>query len=286
MQPSRRSRRSASRSQEPATGGCISNKTLSMQTRKASGGVVSPAVSSMSRRRLRSCSSHVPSPLQLGDDASLEQILQQRIQELLELQQQSQQRQDDASLMEVCYVDTQTAVSGHSAKEMLDNCYFFIRICPDGQIESFLMEGWSSIPWSPQQPPSFDTPLYFSSGNTPFSLSLRISLADTAINGKKRKSRAHVLRPGALSLIPYGQDERVLWTKRIFHFIGKMRKVLGDRRIMLPWGGSILDSVIGVYITQNVSDTFSSKAFINITAKYPSPHPKCVCPIKTDIGDL
>ena len=88
---------------------------------------------------------------------------------------------------------------------------------------------------------------------------------------KKRKSRAHVLPPGSLSLIPFGQDERLMWTKRIFHFIGKMRKVLGDRRILFPWGGSIVDSVIGVYITQNVSDTFSSKAFMNIASKFPSP---------------
>lgn len=49
-----------------------------------------------------------------------------------------------------------------------------------------------------------------------------------------------------------------------------MRKVLGDRRIAVPWGGSVIDSIIGVYITQNVSDTFSSKAFMNIASKFPS----------------
>lgn len=84
-----------------------------------------------------------------------------------------------------------------------------------------------------------------------------------------------MLPPGSLSLIPYGLDEQLQWTKRIHRFIGKLRRVLGDRRIAQPWGGSIVDSIIGVYITQNVSDTFSSKAFMNIAAKFPSFTARC-----------
>lgn len=38
----------------------------------------------------------------------------------------------------------------------------------------------------------------------------------------------------------------------------------------VPWGGSILDSVIGVFLTQNVSDTSSSRAFMNVASSFPS----------------
>ncbi|GMH43200.1 hypothetical protein BSKO_11122 [Bryopsis sp. KO-2023] len=94
--------------------------------------------------------------------------------------------------------------------------------------------------------------------------------------GKKKpkksrsKKRAHVLKPGILTLIPYGMDEQTTWTHRICMFTARMRAVLGDRRMSVPWGGSILDSVAGVFLTQNVSDTSSSKAFMNIAARFPS----------------
>ncbi|GMH44147.1 hypothetical protein BSKO_12081 [Bryopsis sp. KO-2023] len=89
---------------------------------------------------------------------------------------------------------------------------------------------------------------------------------------KKRRSkkRAHVLKPGSLSLIPYGMNEQMTWTHRICMFTARMRAVLGDRRMSVPWGGSILDSVAGVFLTQNVSDTSSSKAFMNVAARFPS----------------
>lgn len=48
------------------------------------------------------------------------------------------------------------------------------------------------------------------------------------------------------------------------------RRVLGDRRMTVPWGGSILDSVVGVFLTQNVSDTSSSRAFMNVASAFPS----------------
>ena len=35
------------------------------------------------------------------------------------------------------------------------------------------------------------------------------------------------------------------------------------------WGGSILDSVVGVFLTQNVSDALSSKAWMNLASTFP-----------------
>lgn len=35
------------------------------------------------------------------------------------------------------------------------------------------------------------------------------------------------------------------------------------------WGGSILDSVVGVFLTQNVSDALSSKAYMNLASMFP-----------------
>lgn len=36
------------------------------------------------------------------------------------------------------------------------------------------------------------------------------------------------------------------------------------------WGGSIIDSIVGTYLTQNVSDVLSSSAFMNLAARFPS----------------
>ncbi|XP_052172688.1 DNA glycosylase/AP lyase ROS1-like isoform X2 [Diospyros lotus] len=47
-----------------------------------------------------------------------------------------------------------------------------------------------------------------------------------------------------------------------------MHLVQGDRRFS-PWKGSVVDSVIGVFLTQNVSDHLSSSAFMSIGALYP-----------------
>lgn len=35
------------------------------------------------------------------------------------------------------------------------------------------------------------------------------------------------------------------------------------------WGGSVLDSVVGVFLTQNVSDALSSKAWMNLASTFP-----------------
>ena len=53
---------------------------------------------------------------------------------------------------------------------------------------------------------------------------------------------------------------------------GMCRGVLGDRRLVQgQWGGSVLDSVVGVFLTQNVSDALSSKAWMSLAATFPLP---------------
>ncbi len=48
------------------------------------------------------------------------------------------------------------------------------------------------------------------------------------------------------------------------------RGVLGNRRrIPGQWAGSVLDSVVGVFLTQNVSDALSSKAWMTLAATFP-----------------
>lgn len=50
------------------------------------------------------------------------------------------------------------------------------------------------------------------------------------------------------------------------------RGVLGRRgRVEGQWGGSVLDSVVGVFLTQNVSDALSSKAWMNLASTFPLP---------------
>ena len=52
---------------------------------------------------------------------------------------------------------------------------------------------------------------------------------------------------------------------------GWRRAVLGDRSFDRPWGGSVVDSVIGTFLTQNVSDTLSSTAYMQLVAAFPPP---------------
>ena len=39
---------------------------------------------------------------------------------------------------------------------------------------------------------------------------------------------------------------------------------------LIRWGGSVLDSVVGTFLTQNASDVLSSRAFISLAARFPS----------------
>ncbi|KAI3746325.1 hypothetical protein L6452_08753 [Arctium lappa] len=64
------------------------------------------------------------------------------------------------------------------------------------------------------------------------------------------------------------EEERNVFSGRAASFIARMHLVQGDRRFS-PWKGSVVDSVIGVFLTQNVSDHLSSSAFMNLAARYP-----------------
>lgn len=61
---------------------------------------------------------------------------------------------------------------------------------------------------------------------------------------------------------------REMFHGRIDSFISCMHQIQGDRRFS-PWKGSVVDSVIGVFLTQNVSDHLSSSAFMSLAAKFP-----------------
>ena len=58
------------------------------------------------------------------------------------------------------------------------------------------------------------------------------------------------------------------------HIMLWRRGVLGDRKLdPRQWGGSILDSVVGAFLTQNVTDALSSKAFMTLAASFPAATP-------------
>ncbi|KAL3701272.1 hypothetical protein R1sor_019294 [Riccia sorocarpa] len=62
--------------------------------------------------------------------------------------------------------------------------------------------------------------------------------------------------------------ERVKFKQRAEVFITLMQEVQGNRRFS-QWKGSVIDSVVGAFLTQNVSDHLSSSAFMLLAAKYP-----------------
>ncbi|XP_057983221.1 transcriptional activator DEMETER-like [Malania oleifera] len=64
------------------------------------------------------------------------------------------------------------------------------------------------------------------------------------------------------------EEERRVFRGRADSFIARMHLVQGDRRFS-QWKGSVVDSVIGVFLTQNVSDHLSSSAFMSLAAHFP-----------------
>uniref|UniRef100_A0A7N0U9Z3 HhH-GPD domain-containing protein n=1 Tax=Kalanchoe fedtschenkoi TaxID=63787 RepID=A0A7N0U9Z3_KALFE len=64
------------------------------------------------------------------------------------------------------------------------------------------------------------------------------------------------------------ENERKVFNGRANSFIARMHLVQGDRRFS-KWKGSIVDSVVGVFLTQNVSDHLSSSAFMSLAARFP-----------------
>ncbi|XP_038901256.1 transcriptional activator DEMETER-like [Benincasa hispida] len=74
-------------------------------------------------------------------------------------------------------------------------------------------------------------------------------------------------------------NEREVFRGRINAFNAIMHVILGDRRFS-PWKGSVVDSVVGVFLTQNVSDHLSSlntfivlhsSAYMTLAATFPLP---------------
>ncbi|KAA8550227.1 hypothetical protein F0562_001911 [Nyssa sinensis] len=75
------------------------------------------------------------------------------------------------------------------------------------------------------------------------------------------------------SEVPEQDDERWEEQRKVFHgrvnsFITRMFVIQGDRHFS-PWKGSVLDSVVGVFLTQNVTDNSSSSAFMSLAARFP-----------------
>ncbi|XP_048326250.2 transcriptional activator DEMETER isoform X1 [Ziziphus jujuba] len=64
------------------------------------------------------------------------------------------------------------------------------------------------------------------------------------------------------------ENERKVFRGRVDSFIAQMHLVQGDRRFS-RWKGSVVDSVIGVFLTQNVTDHVSSSAFMSLAARFP-----------------
>ncbi|KAK9074697.1 hypothetical protein SSX86_003015 [Deinandra increscens subsp. villosa] len=65
------------------------------------------------------------------------------------------------------------------------------------------------------------------------------------------------------------EKQRSIFRGRVDSFIAKMHLIQGNRRFS-PWKGSVTDSVVGVYLTQNVSDHLSSSAFMSVAARFPA----------------
>ncbi|CAK8530169.1 unnamed protein product [Lathyrus sativus] len=64
------------------------------------------------------------------------------------------------------------------------------------------------------------------------------------------------------------EGERNVFRGRAELFIARMHLVQGDRRFS-RWKGSVVDSVVGVFLTQNVTDHLSSSAFMSLAARFP-----------------
>ncbi|CAK9238588.1 unnamed protein product [Sphagnum troendelagicum] len=66
------------------------------------------------------------------------------------------------------------------------------------------------------------------------------------------------------------EQERRAMKAQAETFISRMHLVQGDRSFS-RWKGSVVDSVVGAFLTQNVSDVLSSSAFMSMRARFPGP---------------
>ncbi|KMT01654.1 hypothetical protein BVRB_9g211150 [Beta vulgaris subsp. vulgaris] len=64
------------------------------------------------------------------------------------------------------------------------------------------------------------------------------------------------------------REEREILLAKIYKFISEMTKYQGSKEFV-KWNGSVLDSMVGVFLTQNVSDVLSSNAYMALASRYP-----------------
>ncbi|KAL2497887.1 Protein ROS1 [Abeliophyllum distichum] len=64
------------------------------------------------------------------------------------------------------------------------------------------------------------------------------------------------------------EQERGLFYERVKLFIFRMHLIQGNRQFS-QWKGSVIDSIVGAFLTQNVKDNVSSSAFMSLASKYP-----------------
>ncbi|KAL6899074.1 hypothetical protein ACP4OV_005732 [Aristida adscensionis] len=72
---------------------------------------------------------------------------------------------------------------------------------------------------------------------------------------------------------PDWDERRRRFAQWVDIFISEVHSLMGSRKFS-QWEGSVTDSVVGVFLTQNVSDHLSSKAFMEMAAKFP-PRNRC-----------
>ncbi|KAG0575771.1 hypothetical protein KC19_5G029900 [Ceratodon purpureus] len=64
------------------------------------------------------------------------------------------------------------------------------------------------------------------------------------------------------------EEERRKMKTQAQNFIERMHIVIGDRSFS-KWKGSVVDSVVGAFLTQNVNDVLSSSAFMSMRSRFP-----------------
>ncbi|KAL5665422.1 hypothetical protein ACJX0J_025530, partial [Zea mays] len=73
---------------------------------------------------------------------------------------------------------------------------------------------------------------------------------------------------------PEWDTTRQMFEQFVDIFINAMFDLIGPRKYS-QWGGSLIDSVVGTFLTQNSADNLSSQAFMNIAAKFPKSERHC-----------
>ncbi|WOH00832.1 hypothetical protein DCAR_0520207 [Daucus carota subsp. sativus] len=81
------------------------------------------------------------------------------------------------------------------------------------------------------------------------------------------------------------EEERRIFDGRANSFIKCMHLIQGDRTFS-RWKGSVVDSVVGVFLTQNVSDHLSSSAYMSLAAQFPLVEKSNHNPLSEDVVNI